>query len=108
MPEGDADGDGYTNHEEYAFGGNVMVSDIPKNIPKLVERNGSKYIEFGIDTTNADLNYFPQQSTDMKNWVNAQLVTQDRVEDEVEYYRIPVLSLPGRDNLFYRVVAERK
>ena len=108
LPEGDADGDGYTNHEEYAFGGNVMVSDIPKNIPKLVERNGSKYIEFGIDTTNADLNYFPQQSTDMKNWVNAQLVTQDRVEDEVEYYRIPVLSLPGRDNLFYRVVAERK
>lgn len=108
LPNADADGDGYTNHEEYAFGGNVIVSDIPKNIPKLVERNGAKYIEYGIDTTNADLNYIPQQSSNLNTWVSAQLVTLDRVEGEIEYYRIPVLSLPGRDHLFYRVLADPK
>jgi len=108
LTHGDADGDGYTNHEEYAFGGNAMVSDIPKNIPKLVVRNGAKYIEYGIDTSNADLNYIPQQSSDMNTWVNAQLAALDRVEGEIEYYRIPVLSLPGRDHLFYRVLADPK
>lgn len=108
LPHDDADGDGYTNHEEYAFGGNAMVSDIPVNIPKLVERNGAKFIEYGIDTRNADLIYVPQQSSDMNTWVNAQLSTLDRVVDEIEYYRIPVLNLPGRDHLFYRVFANPK
>ncbi|YCM43538.1 S8 family serine peptidase [Verrucomicrobiaceae bacterium 227] len=108
LPNEDNDGDGYTNHEEYAFGGNALVSDIPKNIPKLIEHDGAKYIEYGIDTTNADLNYIAQQSNNMNTWVEAQLTKLDRVEGEIEYYRIPVINSPGRDHLFYRVLANPK
>lgn len=108
LPHDDLDGDGYTNHEEYAFGGDVLVSDIPKYIPKLINKNGATYIEYAIDTRNADLNYIPQQSSDMENWIDAQLVSLDRVEGEIEYYQIPVLSLPGREHIFYRVLADPK
>lgn len=107
-PDADGDGDGYSNHHEYAFGGNVLVSDVPKYLPKLVSANGRDYIEFGIDTSRVDLNYIPQQSTDLKNWVAADLSTLDRTEGDVEIYRIPVISGPGRGNLFYRVVARAK
>jgi len=108
LPEGDADGDGYSNHEEYAFGGDLLVADIPKNIPRLISKDGRNYIEYGIDTSKGDLNYAPQQSTNMSEWVDAQLTTLDRVEGDIEYYQIPVLSLPGRKHLFYRVVATPK
>ncbi|MGC6465899.1 MAG: S8 family serine peptidase [Akkermansiaceae bacterium] len=107
-PHDDFDGDGYSNHEEYAFGGDILVADIPKNIPRLVTKDGRSYIEYGIDTSKTDLIYIPQQSTNMTNWVDAQLMTMDRVEGDIQFYQIPVLSLPGRTHLYYRLVAEPK
>lgn len=104
-PNGDADQDGYTNHQEYAFGGNMVVADVPRYLPRLVESNGSGFIEYGIDTSRLDINYIPQQSNDLENWVSAQLATLDRVEGDVQVFRIPVASGAGRRNLFYRVVA---
>lgn len=108
LPNDDYDGDGYSNFEDYAFGGKIDVADIPKNIPKLITKNGANYIEYGVDTTNPDVNYIPQQSKNLEDWVEAQLVNLDRVEGNIEYYQIPVLSLPGRTYLYYRVKLETK
>jgi hypothetical protein len=107
-PAADYDQDGYSNHQEYAFGGNMIMADVPRHLPRLVELGDDSYIEFGIDTSREDLAYTPQQSSDLENWVDAQLVTLDRSEGDVEIYRIPVASGPGRRNLFYRVVAKAK
>lgn len=107
-PIADGDGDGYSNHEEYAFGGDVLVSDIPKYLPKVVTTTSSDFIEYGVDTSRTDLEYLPQQSSDLTGWVDAELSTLDRVEGDVEIYRIPVLRGPGRGHLFYRVVARAK
>ena len=98
--DGDADQDGYSNHYEYAFGGNIVVADVPRYLPRLVEGADRSYIEYGIDTNRTDLDYFPQQSADLTNWVEAELATLDRVENGVEIYRIPVTSATGRRNLF--------
>lgn len=107
-PNADYDQDGYSNHEEYAFGGNMIVADVPRHLPRLVELGDDSYIEFGLDTSREDLKYTPQQSKDLENWEDAELVTLDRSEGDVEIYRIPVASGPGRRHLFYRVVAEAK
>ena len=106
--DGDADQDGYSNHYEYAFGGNIVVADVPRYLPRLVEGADRSYIEYGIDTNRTDLDYFPQQSADLTNWVEAELATLDRVENGVEIYRIPVTSATGRRNLFYRVIARSR
>ena len=108
LPEADADGDGFTNFEEDAFGGNVLVSDTPKYAPRVVENGSSKYIEFGVDKTRVDLNYVAQQSSNLENWVDAQFVTSSRIEGNVEYFQIPVISVAGRKNLYYRVQAVTK
>jgi hypothetical protein len=107
-PSADGDGDGYSNHQEYAFGGNVLVADIPKYLPKVVTSGSDNFIEYGVDTSRTDLEFVPQQSTDLSNWVGAELTTLDRVEGDVEIHRIPVLDGAGRGHLFYRVVARAK
>ncbi|MEJ6717469.1 MAG: S8 family serine peptidase [Akkermansiaceae bacterium] len=107
-PDADADGDGYSNHHEYAFGGSLIVADIPKYLPKLVTSGDRSYIEYGIDSSRTDLRYVPQQSSDLNNWVDAELATLNRSEGDVEIYRIPVISGAGRGNLFYRVLARTK
>lgn len=108
LPYGDEDGDGHTNYAEYAFGGNVMVSDIPALLPKVVTGENGSAIEYGVDTTRTDLKYVPQQSTDLTEWVDAKLVKLDRVEGEIEYYRIPYFSTNGRERLYFRVIAQPK
>jgi subtilisin family serine protease len=107
-PEGDADQDGFSNHHEYAFGGNLLVADVPRYLPRLVEQGNTSFIEYGIDTSRVDLDYLPQQSSDLINWVDAELAILNRIEGDVEVYRIPVASGPGRRELFYRVVARAK
>ena len=107
-PGADADGDGYSNHHEYAFGGSLIVADIPKYLPKVVTSGDRSYIEYGVDTSRADLTYVPQQSSDLTNWVPVELATLNRSEGDVEIYRVPVISGPGRGNLFYRVLARTK
>jgi len=107
-PDADADGDGYTNHDEYAFGGNVLVADIPKYLPQLVSDGDNSYVEFGIDSDRTDLTYVPQQSSDLDTWQDADLASLERIEGDYEVYRIPVSNAQGRRQLFYRVVARSK
>lgn len=107
-PDGDIDSDGYSNHTEYAFGGSLTVSDIPKYLPKTVIDGTQSYIEFGFDRDRSDLSYVAEESQDLVNWTAAKLVTFERSEGSVDFYRIPVASGPGRRELFYRVVARTK
>jgi hypothetical protein len=107
-PDGDPDGDGYNNHLEYAFGGNPLVSDVPRYLPQVVFTGDQSFIEYGVDTSRVDLNYIPQQSGNLSDWSDASPVSMVRIEGDVKVYRIPVISAPGRRNLFYRVIAESK
>jgi subtilisin-like proprotein convertase family protein len=107
-PNGDVDQDGYSNYQEYAFGGNLIVADVPRYLPRLVQDGQNSFIEYGLDTSRLDLTYLPQQSGDLENWVEAELANLDRVEGNVQVFRIPVASGPGRRNLFYRVIARAR
>lgn len=107
-PESDADGDGYSNHQEYAFGGNVLVADIPSYLPNVVVDGDLNYIEYGIDPTRPDVSYTAQQSTDLENWQAVELSSLHRVEGNYEIYRVPVIAAQGRRHLYYRVVAGAK
>eukprot|EP00665_Eupelagonemidae_sp_cell47_P013758 gene13758-biopygen1459 len=79
-PESDADGDGYSNHQEYAFGGDVLIADIPSYLPQLVVDGELSYIEYGVDPSRPDLNYTAQQSTDLENWQPVELSSLHRLE----------------------------
>ncbi|MDA7647549.1 S8 family serine peptidase, partial [Akkermansiaceae bacterium] len=107
-PEADADGDGYSNHQEYAFGGDVLVADIPSYLPQLVVDGELSYIEYGIDPSRPDLNYTAQQSTDLENWQPVELSNLHRLEGDYEVYRVPVIAAQGRRHLYYRVLASAK
>jgi hypothetical protein len=107
-PDSDADGDGYSNHQEYAFGGDVLVADIPSYLPQLVVDGELSYIEYGIDPSRPDLNYTAQQSTDLENWQPVELSSLHRLEGDYEVYRIPVIAAQGRRHLYYRVLASNK
>jgi subtilisin-like proprotein convertase family protein len=107
-PESDADGDGYSNHQEYAFGGDVLIADIPSYLPQLVVDGELSYIEYGIDSSRPDLNYTAQQSTDLENWRPVELSSLHRLEGDYEVYRIPVIAAQGRRHLYYRVLASAK
>jgi hypothetical protein len=107
-PEADADADGYSNHQEYAFGGDVLVADIPSYLPQLVVDGELSYIEYGIDPSRPDLNYTAQQSTDLENWQAVELSSLHRLEGDYEVYRIPVIAAQGRRHLYYRVLASAK
>ncbi len=104
----DADGDGYSNHQEYAFGGDVLVADIPSYLPQLVVDGELSYIEYGIDPSRPDLNYTAQQSTDLENWQPVELSNLHRLEGDYEVYRVPVIAAQGRRHLYYRVLASAK
>jgi hypothetical protein len=107
-PESDADGDGYSNHQEYAFGGDVLIADIPSYLPQLVVDGELSYIEYGVDPSRPDLNYTAQQSTDLENWQPVELSSLHRLEGHYEVYRIPVIAAQGRRHLYYRVLASNK
>ena len=107
-PDGDRDGDGYSNHTEYAFGGDLNTADIPRYLPRTVTEEDRSFIEFGFDRDRSDLDYLAQQSRNLTDWTEANLVSLNRVEGSVEIYRIPVASGAGREHLFYRVIARSK
>ena len=73
---------------EYAFGGDVLVADIPSYLPQLVVDGELSYIEYGIDLSRPDLNYTAQQSTDLENWQPIELSSLHRLEGDYEVYRV--------------------
>ncbi|MGC6427427.1 MAG: S8 family serine peptidase [Akkermansiaceae bacterium] len=100
----DSDGDGYTNLEEYAFGGNPTVRDIPPLVPANTTDGLNRWIEYGIDSRNSDLVYEVQESTDLENWTETGFSTYDRTEGDIRYYRIPIFeNNPGQPKRYYRV-----
>ena len=107
-PGSDSDSDGYSNFDEYAFGGNMIAPDVPRYLPRVIEGATGSFIEYGIDPSRLDLEYIPQQSRDLENWEAAELASLDRTEGNIEVYQIPIASGPGRNSLFYRVVARPK
>ncbi len=102
------DGDGYSFFEEYAFGGDHTDFDTPKYLPTIVESGGNSYIEYGFNTSLTNLDYTAQQSSNLVDWVDAQLTTLNRMEGDVAVYRIPISSQAGRSRLFFRVMAEER
>ena len=100
------DSDDYSDFEEYAFGGNLAISDVPQYLPKVISSDGQNFVEYGINTSIQDVDYTALQSTDLEEWEPAQGVFLDRTVDGVQYYRIPTSGVNGELNLFYKVLAE--
>lgn len=102
------DADGYSDFDEYAFGGNLAISDVPQYSPKVISDGGQNYVEYGVNTSLQDVEFTPLQSADLEEWEPAEGVFLDRTENGVEYYRIPTTGANGELNLFYRVLAEMR
>ena len=100
------DADGYSDFDEYAFGGNLAISDVPQYLPKVISSGGQNFVEYGINTSIQDVDYTALQSTDLEEWEPAEGVFLDRTVDGVQYYRIPTSGVNGELNLFYKVLAE--
>ena len=100
----DTDGDGYTNFEEYAFGGDPTTKDIPALIPSHQTDGLNRWIEYGIDSRNSDLVYEAQESTNLEDWTETGYSAYDRTEGDIRYYRIPIFeSNPGQLERYYRL-----
>ena len=106
--DADFDLDGFTNLQEYAFGGDPTVRDIPVNVPRIVKDGSDSFYEFGIDLELSDLTLTAQQSSNLESWVDFEGAVMDRKVGNVEIYRIPVGSSSEEDHLYYRVVATPK
>ncbi|MGJ8697154.1 MAG: S8 family serine peptidase [Verrucomicrobiaceae bacterium] len=106
--DADPDADGYSNREEYAFGGNPLVSDIPRYAPTHVTTSNGRWIEFGIDTRNTDLNYEAQESFDLESWEETTFASFDRMEGYVQIHRIPICENPFYQQHFYRVMVTER
>lgn len=100
----DSDGDGFTNFEEYAFGGNPTIRDTPSLAPTYQTDGLNRWIEYGVDSQNSDLIYEAQESSDLNNWSETGFSTFDRTEGAIRYYRIPIFSNdPTQPAKYYRV-----
>ena len=100
----DFDGDGYTNFEEYAFGGNPRLLDTPSLVPTHHTDGLNHWIEYGVDSSNSDVVYEAQESTDLENWSETGFSSYDRTEGDIRYYRIPIFQHnPGQPKRYYRV-----
>jgi hypothetical protein len=104
-PAADPDGDGFDNHEEYAFGGN------PTNpTPSLLTISGTNISYLGLN--DADPNYTVQNTTNLSTgpWTNyTTAVTNATNQLDIplpDYYQrkeFTVPLTPGTNN-FYRVI----
>lgn len=100
----DFDGDGYTNFEEYAFGGNPRLFDTPSLVPTHHTDGLNHWIEYGVDSSNSDVVYEAQESTDLENWSETGFSSYDRTDGDIRYYRIPIFQHnPGQPKRYYRV-----
>lgn len=100
----DSDNDGYTNFEEYAFGGNPNLHDTPQYTPTYHTDGLNRWIEYGVNSLNTNLQYVAQESTDLETWSASAFSAYDRTEGNVRYYRIPIFAEdPSRVKRFYRV-----
>lgn len=102
------DGDEYSTFQEYAFGGDPRVADIPRFLPAFVEASGNQYLEYGFDTSLTNLDYSAQQSTNLIDWEDVDSATLDRVDGDVEVFRVPIDGTTGAPRLFFRVSAEER
>ncbi|MDB4544553.1 proprotein convertase P-domain-containing protein, partial [Akkermansiaceae bacterium] len=105
---GDFDLDGFSNIQEYAFGGNPTVRDIPANIPRIVKDGSGTFLEFGVDLELSDMTLTAQESSNLEDWQESTNAVMDRKVGNVEIYRIPVGQAAGNDHLYYRVIATPK
>ena len=99
----DPDNDGYSNAEEYAFGGNPLVADVPANVPRFTTDGINRWFEFGIDQSITDISYTLQESSDLEIWSDSDSFLGDRTEGTVDYFRLPVFA--GSAAKFYRLHA---
>ncbi len=104
----DTDGDGFTDFQELAFGGDKDVKDNTlKNIPVLVHDGGNfMTLEVPFDPTVSGVDYQLQQSIDLDNWVDIDVpVAISEIRNGVNIHEIPVFVGPDMPMTFYRLQA---
>lgn len=100
----DSDGDGHSNFEELAFGGNPIVRDTPKYAPTHKTDGYSNWIEYGVDSNNSFLDYEVQESSDLNVWTDSGFSSYDRTEGDVRFFRIPIFAGDSsKPKQYYRV-----
>lgn len=102
----DPEGDGWTNFDEYVFGGNPMVVDngpLP-NEPKLVTNDsGDLVYRFEIAAIVEDVAVRIEESTDLSSWGPSIDATITPVGDNIRY-EVPMDGTGG--SKYFRVYAE--
>lgn len=67
-PQGDADGDGISNYEEFCFGLNPLSPNSPAALPQPALTGGKLIMAFDIPTRIKDVAYIGQCSSNLSTW----------------------------------------
>ena len=106
--EGDDDGDGFTNFEEFAFGLDPTSSASVNPISVSSELKSGGTFSF-TRTVDSNLNYSVWVSTDLVDWGSEPVLANQEagpVVDGVETVIVTLPSIPTEAKLFVRVKAE--
>ena len=100
LPDEDADGDGWSNFLEFAFGRSPVAVDPAGPALQLVNTLQGRVLEVPLGVDSLDLNYMLQSSDDLADWTRMNAV---RLHGEAgETLRLPV-EIEGSGSGFFRV-----
>jgi hypothetical protein len=113
-PNGDPDGDGLSNFDEYAWGTNPQVSDVSSHMPSVTttpDAGGSTLvaIEYTTDSSRTDLTYTFEQSTNLEAWTPvATAPVLVGSEGSLQTWRYEVMAPGDGPSKYFRVSVEQK
>lgn len=101
-PVADADGDGFCNLLESAFGGNPKASDVIALSPSLSFLEDKLQITFICDSNRSDLTYSVEASNDLTSW-NAEIARSVSGATTIPLNNLSIVSDSGLERRFVTV-----